>query len=393
MDLKVLINFEPLKLISACSQIRKEYKDKYDYENPLSGHLEELIKEISNMGMSSLKDYALLLKDYDVNYLAYHLPKEENIIINSKILSIILYRISEEVFNVYFNSWQKYYNLLSNNLSTKNLFLLSEKASYLPENIYNKELRTKMLLNKVDELFSECVSEASEIMESDVSEILSLSYLINPSSVLGINILKKIYLFCSEKHLLRTQDLQLCNITNSYNIDDKIKFFINFVTKVNPSNFRNYLRLADVARTFFNNSTYNLDDLSTAIKIKFQMWFSLLDIDKVFGEDERGRFWKARAIENNAIRVERKYVFDMVIMYFEKYVATEFIINGDGPVYIVSNEEFKTKMSSIINRSDNKPDLKSNLFHLYRYTSNRIEHRGNWRENIRSMIRNLERSI
>ena len=393
MILKVLINFEPMKLISACAQIRKEYKDKYDYKNPPSGHLEALVSEISRIGISSLENYAMMLKDYDVNYLAYHLPKEENIIINSKIMKIIMFRLSEEVFNVYFTSWQKHYNYLSNNLGTKNLFTLSDKdvdrTSFLPERIYNSELRSKMLLNPIDEIFSGYVSQASDRMDSEVSEILSVIFLINPSSVLGINILKKIYLFCSEKHLLKTSDLELCNIANSYMLDEKIKFFINFVTKVNSSNYRNYLKLADVARTFFNNSVYKLDNFETPVKIEFHMWFSLLDIDKIFGEDDRGRFWKARAIENNAIRVEKKSLFDMVVMYFEKFVTTEFLNKSDGPIYIVSNEEFYAKLKSIINRASSKADLKSRLYNQYKYTNSRIQHKGDWRNNARIMINYL----
>ena len=184
--MKVLINYEPLKLISVCSQIKKEHKDKYDYKNPPSGHLEELIKEISSLGFSAFEEYAMMLKDYDVNYLAYHLAKEENIIINSKILKIIMFRMSEEVFKVYFISWQKHYNLLSNNLGTKNLFLLADKAtdrkSYLPENIYNYDFRSKMMLNSIDGLLSETVSAISDQMDVEVSEVLSVTFLILPFS-------------------------------------------------------------------------------------------------------------------------------------------------------------------------------------------------------------------
>lgn len=393
--MKVCINFEPLSLISVCAQIRKEYKNKYDYENPPSGHLEELIDEISKISVSSLENYAMMLKEYDVNYLAYHLPKEENIIINTKILRIIIFRLSEEVFNIYFLSWQKHYNYLSNNLGTKNLFTLSDKAvegaSFLPKKIYDVELRSKMLLNPVDELLSVCVSETSDRMNSEISEILSVLFLISPSSVLGINILKKIYLYCSEKHFLKTSDLELCNIANSYILDEKIKFFINFVTKVNPSNYKKYLKLADLARTCFKNKIYKLDDLETPIKIKFQMWFSLLDIDSIFGEDERGRFWKARAIENNAIRVEKKYLFDMVVMYFSKFVVTEFLNKADGPIYIVSNDEYYSQLNSIIRRASSKAELKSRLFHQYKDTSNRIPHRGDWRKDARIMINSLNK--
>lgn len=393
--MKVLINYEPLKLISVCAQIKNEYKNKYDYENPPSGHLDELVNEISEMGVSSLEDYAMMLKDYDVNYLAYHLPKEKNIIINTKILKILEFRLSEDVFNVYFISWQKYYNFLSNNLGTKNLFILSDKAtdrtSYLPDKVYNSELRNKLLMNPADELLSECVLEVSDRNNSDVSEILSVFFLISTSSVLGINILKRIYLFCSEKHLLKTPDPELCNISNSFILDDKRRFFINFVTKVNPSHYRDYLKLADLARTFFNNSAYKLEDLETPVRIKFQMWFSLLDIDKIFGEDERGRFWKARAIENNAIKVERKGLFDMVIMYFEKFVATEFLIKADGPIYIVSNEEFYSNTKYIISRASSKADVKSRLYHQYMSTNSRIQHIGDWRNNARNMIYYLNR--
>ena len=84
--MKVLINFEPLELISVCARIREEYKNKYDYENPPSGRLEKLINEISGLGMTELEDYALLIKEHDIEYLAYHLPTEENIILNKKIL-------------------------------------------------------------------------------------------------------------------------------------------------------------------------------------------------------------------------------------------------------------------------------------------------------------------
>ncbi len=388
--MKVVIHFEPLKLISSCEQIKREYKNKYDYENPPSGHLEELIDEISKLNLKSIEDYAMMLKDYDINYLAYHLPKEENIIINSKILKIIMYKLSEDVFKVYFSSWQKYYNFLSNNLGTKNLFLLSDnaadKTSYLPEKTYNLELRSRILIDPVDDVLSEYISKIAESTNSELSEVISVFFLISPSSVLGINILKKIYLFCSEKHLLKTSDLELCNIANAYSLEEKIIFFINFVTKVNPKHFKEYLKLADIAKTFFNKSVYKLENLETPVRIKFQMWFSLIDINDIFGDSERGIFWKARAIEYNAVKVNKIYS-DMVIMHFEKFVATEFIEGG--AIYIVSKNEYNTTTKMLIHRSTSEQDLKTKLFHRYQDTENRYEHRGNWRGNVCSMIRYL----
>ena len=321
--MKVQINYEPLKLIATCIKIKQEYQNKYDYEYPPSGHLEELLGEISNLNLSELADYACMLKEYDIKYLAWYLPKEENLILNTKILKVLSSRISKEVFDVYFSSWQKNYRILSNHLGTKNLFLLSDQGNYLPEDIYNTNFRSQMLLSPEDELISQCISDFADRTNDLYIDILSLFYLINPSSVLGINVLKKIYLVCSEKQLLKTSDFEMCNIANSYEIEEKMQFFINFVSKVNPTHYRDYLRLADLAKSFFVNRKYKIENFEMPVRIKFQMWFSLLELDIIFGEDERGLFWKARAIENQAIRVEKKPApFNMVIMYFEKFVAT-----------------------------------------------------------------------
>lgn len=389
--MEVHIYFEPLKLISACNTIKKEYQNKYDYERPPSGHLEALLEEISRTNMSDLEGYANVLKDYDVNYLAWYLPKEENLILNTKILRIISNRISRDVFTVYFLSWQKYYGVLSNNIGTKNLFTLADKGAYLSEEAFTSEIRNQMLIAPVDEVLSKSVSDRSDTTNDNYSDILSVFYQISPSSVLGINILKKIYLVCSEKHLLKTTDLELCNIANAYVIDDAIKFFVNFVVKVNPTNYRNYLRLADLARSFFNKGRYRIDNFDAPIRVRFQMWFSLLDLDRIFGEDERGIFWKARAIENNAIRVEKKTRFNMVVMYFDTFVATEFLIKADGPIYIVPNEEYTAVMDRIIHRASSKSELKAELYHLYQYNSCRIEHRSNWRAAAQYKIQQLRK--
>lgn len=388
--MKIHIYYEPLKLISACAKIKKEYQNKYDYEHPPSGHLETMLDEISNLSLSSLTDYALMLKEYDLNYLAWHLPKEENIILNTKILKIISSKLSKNTFDIYFSSWQKHYTLLSNNLGTKNLYILSDKNSFLPEEIYSPDLRNQMLLNPVDETLSRYVADKSDKTNENYADVLSVYFLINPSSVLGINILKKIYLVCSEKHLLKTHDLELCNVANAYVMDDKMKFFLNFVIKVNPTHYRNYLRLADLARTFFSNGKYRIDSFDTSLRIRFQMWFSLLDLDRIFGEDERGTFWKARAIENNAIRVEKKTRFNMVVMYFDRFVATEFLNKADGPIYIVLNEEYNTVIDNIIRRASSKSDLKANLYHRYQNSNNRIEHRSGWRNSVQSMIQRFK---
>lgn len=385
--MKVLINYEPIQLISVCAKIKQEYKDKYDYENPPSGHLEELLTEISKLGLSAIEDYANMLKDYDVNFLAYHLPKEENIILNTKILRIIQYRINENVFEIYFHSWQKYYKLLANNISVKNLFVLSESGSYLDENIYTSELKSQLLINEVDEVVARYTSQRADENDTNVVEVLHNIYNISQSSVLGVNVLKKIYLFCSEMHLIALRDIELCNICNSYSIDDKVRFLINFVTKVNSQNYKKYLKLAEISRKIVSINSDTFRNFQQNLKIRFQMWYSLIDIDYYFGEDERGVFWKARAIENNAIRVERKSVHDMIIMHFEKFVATEFIVTG--AIYIVTNEEYNDTMSKIIRTSSSTQDLKTKLYHKYNYTNNRIEHRGDWKGNVRYRINQL----
>lgn len=389
--MKVQINYEPIKLIATCAKIKQEYQNKYDYEYPPSGHLEELLEEITNLNLSEIADYACMLKEYDIKYLAWHLPKEENLILNTKILKVLSSRISKEVFDVYFSSWQKNYRILSNHLGTKNLFLLSDQGKYLPEDIYNTNLRTQMFLSSEDELISQCVSDFADQTDGLYTDILSVFYLISPSSVLGVNILKKIYLVCSEKQLLKTPDFEMCNIANSYAIEEELRFFINFVSKVTPTHYKDYLRLADLARTFFTNRKYMIEDLETSVRIKLQMWFSLLELDRIFGEDERGLFWKARAIENQAIRVEKRPAFNMVIMYFEKFVATEFLVRADGPIYIVDNEEFNTTMGRIIRRATSKTELKGDLYRCYQNTSSRIEHRGNWRRNVRYRIAQLNK--
>jgi len=387
--MKVLINYEPLKLISVCSKIKQEYKDKYDYENPPSGHLEELLEEISKQGVSSLIEYANLLKDYDVNFLAYHLAKEENIILNTKILRIIQCRISTNVFDIYFHSWQKYYKKLANNLSSRNLIVLSNQGSFLNESIYTPELKSQLLMNDTGDILARSVSHIADINKSAVADVLQNSFNIAQSSVLGVNILKKIYLYCSEIHLIAVRDIDLCNICNAYLPEDKIKFLINFVIKVSPQRYKQYLKLAELSRKIISINSETFRNLTQLQKIKFQMWYSLIDIDYYFGEDERGVFWKARAIENNAIKVERKSMHDMIIMYFEKFVATEFLITG--AIYIVPNDEYENTMRDIIRKSSSTHDLKTRLYHKYNYTNNRIEHRGDWRGNVKYRINQLIR--
>ncbi len=388
--MKVIINFEPLKLISACAKIKEDYKNRYDYENPPEGHLEKLINEVSSMGMTELEDYSMLLKDHDIEFLAYHLPSENNIIINKKILKIVSSRLTDTVFEAYFSSWQKNYNKLSNKMGERNLMELSDKCGYLDKNVYNKELFMKLLMRNADEVLAEGASEIYDKSENDFDEIIYERFSVRPSSVLGVNIRKKIYISCSEKQLMSVGDSGLCDIASAYVLEDKLKFFINFISKVSPLNLKSYMRLAEIARNFFKKSSDSFRNLPSDIKVKFQMWFSLLDIDRIFGQDERGVFWKARAIENNAVNVEKINHYNMVIMHFETFVATEFILKSDGPIYIVSNEEYNNKMHQLIVFSNSKSELKRLLYENYRYTDYRIEHRGDWRSETRKMIKQLK---
>lgn len=388
--MKVQIHFEPLELISVCAKIKEEYKNKYDYKNPPSGLLDKLINEISGLGMTELEDYASLIKEHDVAFLAYHLPVEENIVLNKKILRIVSSRISEAVFEAYFVSWQKNYNRLSNRMGERNLFELSDKVEYLDKKIYSKELQMKLMTRKADELLAEYISSAADATQEDIDSMIYRVYHIKPESVLGVNIRKKIYISCSESRLISVSDEGLCNIVASYMMEDKLKFFINFISKVSPINLKRYMRLAELARIYFKKNSADFDMLPPDLKLRFMMWFSLLDIDNIFGEDERGVFWKAKAIENRAINVEKIFSYNMVIMHFERFVATEFISKSDGPIYIVSTDEYNDEIRRCIVYSSNKTELKSRLYEKYRYTDNRIEHRGNWRANAVRMINRLK---
>lgn len=307
--------------------------------------------------------------------------------LSQKIFKVLMLRASDELFETYYISWQKNYNLFKNKLKIQIMFEFSNVGNYLEKRACTQEIQMELIVNNPEDVYAKYAADVSEKTNMDFKTVLTDIYKIKTTSVLGMNVLKNLYLFCSAEHLLKNDDSMLCNIVNMYSREQKEKFFINFVKKVTPDNYKKYLKLAKMAKYVINTENNAFKLYSVDIQIKLRMWFSLLEIDTIFGEDERGIFWKAKAIQYGAENIIKKDNFSLVIMYLKNFVALEFINRNDGPVYIFSIKKFESNVKKIVYSSYfNKQEIKSVLYNNYKNTSNRIVHKHDWRTNIINMI-------
>ncbi|WP_044974290.1 hypothetical protein [Ruminococcus sp. HUN007] len=392
MDVKVY--YEPLKLIKQKNLIANEHKSKKDFENPPEGFIEKKIKEISGLKESALAGYSDLLKDYELQYLAYYLPKEKKMDISRKIKLVLLHRSSQDIMECYYNSWQNYFDNNPDNYNQRVLMDLSENGKYLRSYSISIEDVEEMIMSSPYLVLTTLISKNSK---DDYEFVMQDRYNIKPYSRLGKKIIKSRYLYCSGKDYIKAGQSFLCDIVNEYDVNDKTQFFINFVTKMNKVNLAEYLDLEKIAERFIGPDTEKYNNLPGKIKTLLNSWFNAKKINDLFGEGERGQFWRARALEYNAQKVVRYGNHNMIVMTFPKFVATEFLDYESkkdskdkkyGPIYIMPTDVYENIFLKILQKyHETAAELKSDLFHEFENSQYRIVHRSGWRESVYSMIR------
>lgn len=385
--MEINVFYEPLRLIKQKNIIESENKGRIDYENPPEGYIAKKIKEIMSISDSKLVGYSELLKEYELEYLAYYLPKEKNLAINKKIRSILMHRASQNILDCYYMSWQNYYDSLPENYNTETLAELSSKGKYTESYKLSYENLTLMCSKSPHIVFSSLISDYGSWSNSDFEVTMHNVYKIKSYTRLGKMIIKARYLYCSAKDLMKVNEGFLCDLTNEYDKDERTQFFVNFVTKMETKKLSSYLDLEAISERYIGPKTEQFKNLSAKTQSLFLTWYSVRKIFDIFGEDERGVFWRARALEYKAENAVLYKHFGLAVITFENFIATEFLEASDGPMYIVPKKVYENEFSDILRRNHEKQDLKSALYHKYNGSDYRIVHSKNWRDTALYTIR------
>ena len=397
-------NYIPSKLIKAKQEIVEQHANIGE-PKILEPNLEimRLILRLTKLDEKSVYSESLVLTKKELEIIAGYIPHNFYDVKLDNLFQILQIRNSLKLCNILLYEWQNSYD---NQECNDFLKLLIKKNEYIgkiisgwnltacqfikfldSENIPVAYGRTAVLLNDT------CYTNLNERLE--YLGIRSNSKLSNMCNFL-------FFTFCSRQDYLLIGENELLSFVNKYDENTLKVFLNNFLNKLSLQELKNFKRIAEYFLHLtgenrsekFNNYFLPFDEV---IIRKYVDWINIYKINKIFGTDERSRFWEKYHHE-----LVTNFIYsNSVVMEFENFVAVEFLGQAMGPAYIYRKNYYNVAVrDSFEKRLYDNAGLRSHLLHNTEYvngarnlngiTGSRLIHNPNpgWQDTFKIVLLN-----
>lgn len=348
--------FKPDNLIKARAQIYMQHRKDNDIDfSNMSDADKALIERLVNTSDDLIKAVALSLSDKEVMTAIGYLPYNYLGIDESKLCSILKFRLNEDSCRVLFEQWQESYNNPECNGFIKRL-TLEEKSfqKVLADNHITSEIFLQILDAKSIPLSIIENLTGMHFSDGDDFDKKLKHYGIREMSYLDIDCKRALLTFCGKSDYLSCSEDNILDIIRSYNQYMLKRFVTNFMSKMSLWELENYPNVAAYLRSMIGNKisrtfqTFFAGDSDEDIR-KYMDWINIYKIDEYFERDDRSQFWKQYRFEN----VIKYPISNVVVMEFDQYVAVEFLGNSKGNIYICARDVFRDKFYPNLEALDN----------------------------------------
>ncbi|WP_426348698.1 hypothetical protein ACPWSR_13205 [Alloiococcus sp. CFN-8] len=373
--------FYPEKLDKVKYEIAKVHKSSGELSEDKinSNEFKAIVKRISALKGDELRAFALCISKKDLIMLAHYAPRNVYKGSLKKITAVLSFNPSDEVLNALFSSWQNNYESSNGEViftvinryqgSTKkfkDLFKLSlDKLaeaikegvvdSYLSNIVFDKGIRTY-------DRYSACLEDMK----------------INKDSLLGKQLSNLFYLGCSKEEYLRLKPHELLEIVNKLTYDHSKKLLLNLlevcdIKDLKPYNniLIHYLKTTGKEGTKEFKGYFNGIDPVTVRK--YITWINIYDLENIFGNDERSRFWSQYA---DRCIVRHHPNTRSLTMEFDTFAVVEF--RRMGPIYWFDLEYFNKEVYRRCQNLTSEANLRDWLYHSKKYKERKVHHKDIW---------------
>lgn len=399
--------YEPLKLLKALNDIKKEHehlfnKNKKALINDNDG--KELILKIASLKKEEVAVFAKVLsvQSNKILYLSdYIFHNKYNVDMNN-IFKIIRINMSFEIWQYLFSKWQMFY---SDNF--KIIYLIYDTVdvfkSFTEKNNYviNKDI----IGNWIDSVNIE------EAVAADIVNYIASTgcdfdqacnaYFLNKNNTLAIKSRAYYYSMCDTKVLLKTGDKKLAETMRNSTTDIQKKIMLNCLLNIPAGKSSEYPEVWSVIYNFCGKPAESkyvdfFKNIDGKYKDIYRLWFSIFELNTTFGSnDERSIFWKKICIENHdKLKLCRFYPHnEAILMQFDNVYVIEFKIISGGAVYIINSDYYEKKIKNKFNNHCiNIGELKKYLYNLWGYSSFQMirhTHQGYWITKVKNSFYKL----
>lgn len=334
MELRKLFIY-PLKLAETASKINQMLPNSDNNAKKIDEKdIKKLIISAVNMNEKKIHLYANMLSDEDLDIIASYVSENVFNVNLNNLFDILRYKMNKHLFIIFYKGWL-------NNYTDPDL------CKFLSECCDNNNVKTKEFIDKVlpcsivqewlksDEIVeSACVTAISYMREKSTSLDQAKENLSIYPSVLSQEISQVYYCICSEKEYLMCGDDSIVSGTVGYSENIYHTFILNFlnnVTKKNISSFPStcekivkslddpHICSINYKKVFSeeNNEKY------PRAEDTYIFCYNAHQIDSIFGDQERGQFWKKQNYNYNFKYCQPYKEHQIVVMYFDDYIILE----------------------------------------------------------------------
>lgn len=358
--------------------------------------LEKLIRRIVKLDQKEIKKEALILTEKDVNKIIGYMPFNDFNVKLDNLFAVYKYRAKASYAKYLFMSWlesfdRKDFNSLAvKNLLNDELFVEELKRVNLNKDIFLQWLTAESIPYFVGR-FAYNSYKSEKGFEGSLEHFGVLR-----TSQLFLKCESLFYTYCLKQDYLKCGSSKLYEIVNRYD-DYMFRVFLkNFVQLLDIGELCKYNELMPViiSHTSEYESSKQFNDFfqneNPAYVEKFIDWLHSYLTIRIFGNDERGRFWSKFKFVSAPRRMRSN---DAIVMKMNQYIAIEFIGTGKkahealGPIYFYSNDYYKSDISKWVETATyNNNQLRQILYNDWLPGDTdyklRVTHHGDWEGNV-----------
>lgn len=369
-----MFSFMPSRLMQARTEIEKIHTNERNIRNfHEMKFLEEFIVGLVVTKEKNLKIKALSLSDKELIMVVEYLPYNSFKVDMKNLYQIFRYRTSVLLCEILYKQWQGSYDtkdcnkfiseLIDQDMNFSKMF----SAFSMGIKDYQEILNSKSVVKSYTNLLKK-----KQLQQKSELEEWSKSVGIENESRLFYDLQSLFYTYCGKEVYLDMDKMNLLDVVSRYRDADLTLFLANFLEKLTLRELQAFdmlavklsKRLGDSMGVICRNI---FSEIPEQLYIKYKDWINTNTINKVFGNDERSRFWK----QFRFVSVKKIPYSDSVIMEFEDKYVTEFLGRAAGPMYFYEKGIFEEKICKIYRTSTNQ-ELKNIIFKYWKNQENQV---------------------
>jgi len=329
--------------------------------------INQLVDKIVKIPEEKLYAFGMTLSKREIYALCQYAPLNYLKVEIAKIYDILMYRMDQKAFLYLYQQWTRNYK---NRECNEFLLELLALKPMFAQAVQKYGISLGLFLEWID---SENIAAAvGKSCLNILGEELSLEQQLGRFGIYGESLLHRdcqyyFYTYCSREEYLKADQEELKKVVNRYkqnDLKDLKQFLVHFVRVMEMEQLEKYLGVCnELAKITGEPDSKQFSvffrDVPSQIIAKYKVWLNILNVNEVFGNDERSIFWKEYALYG----IYKFYRYSgAFVMEFHEIKIVEFKGKANGPAYFYEKSYFDKNLQYKVQHEKNG-DLRQILLH------------------------------